>query len=178
MNKFISGKELKTTSDPLLQQIVNQKHLLNLILYYLHDGNHGVVKYEGIVYGKKFFYEVNCKEGLNHGLRRTWCNNMILVFEGNYKKGKRHGLFKECDINGHLILVQEWKNGDKHGFCRRFDEYGHLLEHEHFHKDKLMYKEVWFPNGKLKMKTLGHKTSCWNEDGSTCIPFTNKKNLI
>jgi uncharacterized protein len=50
------------------------------------------------------------REGLKHGLWKTFYNNEKIKTEENYYYGKKDGYFKEFDKDGNLISIQKYEN--------------------------------------------------------------------
>ena len=61
----------------------------------------------------KYPYEINYKEGKNHGTGRCWHSNGQIWSEKNYKKGVLHGMSRHWYENGIQQDEEKYENGNR-----------------------------------------------------------------
>lgn len=103
-----------------------------------------ILKRDGVIYSEKtnkpitgtlryttesgfVSYETSYKNGVNHGVNKTYDENMKLIIRENYKEGVLHGLYESFDPNGQVIFSGYYENGKEKGVWRFFDNTGKLL---------------------------------------------------
>ena len=69
----------------------------------------------GVIYNDdgKYPYEINYKEGENHGTGRCWHSNGQIWSEKNYKKGVLHGMSRHWYENGIQQDEEKYENGNR-----------------------------------------------------------------
>ena len=68
----------------------------------------------GLIYNDgEYPYEINYKEGKNHGVGRCWHSNGQIWSEKNYKKGQLHGLSRHWYDNGIQQDEEKYENGNR-----------------------------------------------------------------
>jgi antitoxin component YwqK of YwqJK toxin-antitoxin module len=81
-------------------------------------------------------------------------------FEFNYKNGLQHGIEKSWFVNGRLSAEKEYYFGQPNGVWQSWHENGKLEEVSRYDKGVLLSKKCWDESG----KEIGCK--CYNQSGS------------
>ena len=106
-------------------------------LEYSPDGNITAIKEYKKGYLINTEYINKTRDGLKHGVWKTFYDNDIVKSEGNYFYGKKDGYFKEFDKDGNLLSIKKYRDD--------------FLEEDAPELQSLEIKTMFYPNGKKRI---------------------------
>ena len=141
--------EFSTLSDTvkgkfLTQQgkIVSEGHFVDQqrtgIWVYYHDGSDKILMTE------------NYKNGVLHGIKKTYYPDGQLAEKANYLNGNLHGEWFMYSEDGVVLEHLTYDNGELHGPAKFYNGKGELVTEGNYKRD--MHHGIWkyYQNGKLK----------------------------
>ena len=138
--------------------------------------HHGLVTY-WYANGQKSS-ERSYKYGKFDGILTKWYENGQKRFVINCKDGKKEGLAILYDENGQKYSEGNYKDGKEDGLHSSWYKKGQKRFEENYKDGKLMYVEVWKPNGEkcpvTNVKEGNGVVIYYNEDGSQMRRMTYK----
>jgi len=95
--------------------------------------------------------ETPYKNGVQHGLERSWHRNGELAAQGHFENGKKSGLHRGWHPNGKDHFFATFQDGKHQGDYWRWYSNGQLFQYARYDNGKQSGQKTWRSNGQIFM---------------------------